>query len=122
MKPTLTEAIHDWTWAFVTLVALIFQSIPLALAILVALALWFLPEAIGWHQSWAHIIFELNQAGVPHRLFFIVKQLFVVAWVFALSVKILTLQDAQNLVVQQRLIRERRNMNAGVISGAGGGE
>lgn len=122
MKPKLTEVIHDMLWACGTLIVVAIQSIPLALAMFVALTLWFLPEAIGWHQSWAHIIFELNQAGVPHRLFFIVKQLFVVAWVFALSVKILTLQDAQNLVVQQRLIRERRNMNAGVISGAGGGE
>ena len=112
MKPKLTEVIHDMLWACGTLILVAIQSIPLALAILVALALWFLPEAIGWHQSWAHIISELNRAGAPHALFSITKQLFVLSWFFAFFTKLLVLPDEQNLVVQQRLVREKRRNEA----------
>ncbi len=113
MKPKLTEVIHDMLWACGTLILVAIQSIPLALAILVALALWFLPEAIGWHQSWAHIIPpELNRAGAPHALFSITKRFFVASWVFAFFTKLLVLQDEQNLVVQQRLVREKRRNEA----------
>lgn len=96
MKPKLTEAIYDLIWLFVTCVVLAIQSIPLALAILVALALWLLPEAIGWHQSLAHILSELNRAGVPHGLFFITKQLFVVSWFCAFFTKLLDREKRRN--------------------------
>ena len=113
MKPKLTEVIHDMLRACGTLILVAIQSIPLALAILVALALWFLPEAIGWHQSWAHIIPpELNRAGAPHALFSITKWFFVASWVFAFFTKLLVLPDEQNLVVQQRLVREKRRNEA----------
>ena len=95
MKPTLTEAIHDMLWAYVTLIVVAIQSIPLALAILVALALCILPEAIGWHQSWVRIISELNRAGAPHELFSTTKQFFVVSWFFAFFTKLLVLPERE---------------------------
>ena len=112
MKPKLTEVIHDMLWACGTLIVVAIQSIPLALAMFVALTLWILPEAIGWHQSWAHIISELNRAGAPHALFSITKQLFVLSWFFAFFTKLLVLPDEQNLVVQQRLVRKKRRNEA----------
>lgn len=107
-KPALTEVIYDMGWAVVALVSMAILSIPLALAVFMALVLLILPEAIGWHQSWAHIIPELNRAGAPHVLFSTTKQFFVVSWFFAFFTKLLVLQDGQNLVVQQRLVREKR--------------
>jgi len=109
MKPILTEVIYDMLWASVAVVVVAILSIPLALAILAALALWILPEAIGWHQSWAHILSELNRAGAPHALFSIIKQLFVASWLFAFFAKLLVLPDEQNMVIQQRRFREKRN-------------
>uniref|UniRef100_E6QB66 Uncharacterized protein n=1 Tax=mine drainage metagenome TaxID=410659 RepID=E6QB66_9ZZZZ len=109
MPPTLTEVIYDMLWASVAVVIVAILSIPLALAILAALALLVLPEAIGWHQSWAHILSELNRAGAPHALFSITKQLFVASWIFAFFAKLLVLPDEQNMVIQQRRFREKRN-------------
>ena len=108
MKPKLTEAIYDMLWACVTLIVVAIQSIPLALAILVALALCILPEAIGWHQSWVRIISEVNGAGAPHGLFFITKQLFVLSWIFAFFTKLLVLPDEQNMMMHQCRMREKR--------------
>lgn len=102
-----TEAIYDLTWAVVTMVVQSVLSVPLALAILVALALCILPGAVGWHQGWAHIISELNRTGAPRELFAITKRLFEASWIFAFFAKLLVLQDEQNLVVQQRLVREK---------------
>lgn len=102
MKPTLTEAIHDIGRAAVTLVSMAILSIPLALAIFMALALWILPEASGVHQSGVHVLSELGRAGMPHTLFLIAKQLFVVSWMFAVIANLL------DMVMQQRRFREKR--------------
>lgn len=110
MPPTLTEVIYDMLWASVAVVVVAILSIPLALAILAALALLLLPEAVG-HLSWTHLILQLEplKQVTPHALFSFVNDLFVMAWGFAFFAKLLVLPDEQNMVIQQRRFREKRN-------------
>ncbi|MFA6994786.1 MAG: hypothetical protein WC246_04140 [Candidatus Paceibacterota bacterium] len=108
-KLTLTEFIYDVLWTFMTVIVVAILSIPLALAILAALALLLLPEAVGY-LSWTHLILQLEplKQVTPHTLFSLVKGLFVMAWGFAFFAKLLVLPDEQNIVIQQRRFREKR--------------
>ena len=105
MKKITSEAIYDMAWGVATLVVIVILSIPLALAIFVALMLCLLPAAVE-HQSWAHIVSSFNQV-TPHGLFSFMEGLFVASWVVAFIAKTMVLPDEQNLVIREQ---KRRNI------------
>ncbi len=106
------EPMLDLIMGFMVLVGQAILSIPLALAIFVALMIWLLPEAIGPHQSWADIASALNRADIPHELFADVKLFFTASWIVALFVKMVWMEVTRNISVLQKRYREKRDHEA----------
>lgn len=86
------------------------DAIPLALAIFLALAIYLLPDAVGPHQSWVHILSVLTRPEVPHELFFVAKQVLIASWLIAFLAKLFGVNFTRDVEeLRKRHTRKRRN-------------
>ena len=100
------EPLLELATVFLAFASQLVLSIPLALAIFVALMIWFLPDAIGTHQSWAHAVSALSRPEMPHALFSAAKDVFTGSWMVAFFVKLVWPDVERNIVVLQKRYRE----------------